>query len=102
MDEALTAIITLANKLGAAGFATLLLIILYGHWKGVWKWSKDVREREALLVEEKRVVEQDRDWWRGQTIRLLGIGETQATALHVMGTRAIEKIDDINKKLLGG
>ncbi len=102
MDEALTAIISLANKLGAAGFASLLLVILYGHWKGIWKWGKDVKEHVALLEKEKVIIETDRDWWRAQTIRLLGIGETQATALHVMGTRAIKTLDDVNKKLLGG
>ena len=51
--EGLEAIISMVGKLGGASFATLLAVILWGSWKNVWVWSRDVdklaEHYEALL-----------------------------------------------------
>lgn len=35
------------NRIGTAGFGTLMALILYGSFKGIWVWGKDYRKLEA-------------------------------------------------------
>ncbi len=83
MDE----FIALVNKLGGASFATLLLLILYGSWKNIWVWSRDVAkvtERyEALLHHEI----EEKEFWRNIALRVTGIAEASA----VLVKKTIEK-----------
>jgi len=46
------------NKLGAAGFGTLMAAILYGSYKGIWVWGHEFRK-----------LEKERDWLRDMVMR---------------------------------
>jgi len=41
MNEALEFV----GKLGSVGFPTLLMLILYGSYKGVWVWGRQLEEK---------------------------------------------------------
>ena len=45
--------ITLARELGAVGFPTLLLLILYGSYKGIWVWGRQFEEKRRECEEWK-------------------------------------------------
>lgn len=51
MSEALA----LAQKLGSIGFPTLLVLILYGSYKGIWVWGYQLRKAETDGAEWKRM-----------------------------------------------
>lgn len=90
-------ILALANKLGGVSFATLLLFILYGSWKHIWLWGKDVEaaiaKEEARVIREKQAIYEDRDFWRNIAIRATGLAEVQGQILRVKETG---KLDDVN------
>lgn len=89
--EGLDAIVQLANKLSGVGFATLLLVILWGSWKNVWVWSRDVerltKQYEALLAK----AEEQTEWWRSLAIRVTGIAERQGTVANELAKKTGEK-----------
>jgi hypothetical protein len=91
MEEALT----LVNKLGGVSFATLLMVILWGSWKGIWRWGKDFDALEIRLRTERAVILDDRDWWRNIAVRATGLAETQGQLLKVTS-----HVDEINRELL--
>lgn len=91
-------ILTLANKLGGVSFATLLLVILYGSWRHVWVWGRDVAALEAKHEAEKRVLTDDRDWWRNLAVRATGIAETQGQLLRTRG--GAPEVSDRNRRLV--
>lgn len=42
MDE----LVAVANKLSSLGFSTLVILILYGNYKGVWVWGTQLKRAE--------------------------------------------------------
>lgn len=72
--------LTLVNRLGGASFATLLLLILWGSWKEIWTWNRDVTKLtdryEKLLAKER----EEKEWWRTIAMRATGIAELQGAA----------------------
>lgn len=96
MDE----LLTLANKLGGVSFATLLLLILYGSWKHVWMWGRDVDALERRHQADMKSITDDRDWWRNVATRATGIAETQGQLLRVKETKTNREIDDLNRRLI--
>lgn len=71
-------ILVLANKLGGASFATLLLLILWGSWKEIWVWGRAVTrltERYETLL-SKQV--QETEFWRTVALRVTGVTDTLA------------------------
>lgn len=98
MDE----ILVIINKLGGVSFATLLAIILWGNWKHIWVWGKDVdkaiAEMEARHAKEKEEWREGLDFWRSVGIRATGLAEMQGQILKVKETG---RMDELNKRLLG-
>lgn len=92
-------ILTLANKLGGVSFATLLLIILYGSWRHVWVWERDVAKLEKQLNAEKQVLIEERDWWRNLAIRATGLAEVQGQLLQVREAKVSREVSDLNRQL---
>lgn len=78
-----TELFTLINKVGGVSFATLLLIILWGSWRGVWVWGKDKIAAEALLLERIKRADEVADFWRGIAMKATGIAEIQGRVLRV-------------------
>jgi hypothetical protein len=99
----------IANLLGGASFATLLVIVLVGNKLRIWRWGEDVRELEARHTAEKgeleeryeaekaMVVEQ-LNFWRDIALRNTGLLETQADRLLQVATQ----VGAVNRHLLGG
>lgn len=85
---------TLANKLGGLSFATLLVLILYGSWRDIWRWGKDYRALQAEKDEmeadyERRLADIDTaysariarmensiDKWQNVAMIATGVSET--------------------------
>lgn len=61
----MTEVLDLAQKLGGVGFGALLVVILYGSYKGVWVWGRQLTAMEA-----------SRDFWQSAALKSLGIAET--------------------------
>lgn len=96
---------TFLNKIGGASFATLLVIILWGSWRGIWVWGKDKTASETALLERVKRTENDRDWWRDIALRTTGIAEIQGRVLRTTVGRADDSaatVDGVNKRLLHG
>lgn len=59
------------NRLSGLGFGTLLGLILFGNFIGVWMWTKQHREilatRDAQLVK----LEAEKDEWKQMALGLL-------------------------------
>lgn len=89
-------ILALLGKLGASGFIPEILralvitsaAILWGSWKEVWVWNKDVKkltERyEALLAKEQN----EKEWWRTLAMRATGIAEMQGTVASALASKS--------------
>jgi hypothetical protein len=88
-------VLAIANKLAGATLATLLVIILFGSWKKVWVWGRELTDCDARYSAEKKVIADDRDWWRNVAVRATGLAETQGQILKEVG-----KVDDRNKGLI--
>lgn len=43
----MTDVMALAEKLGAVGLPSLLILILYGSYKGVWVWGRQLKDKEV-------------------------------------------------------
>jgi hypothetical protein len=93
-------ILSLANKLAGLSFATLLLLILWGSFKRIWVWGRDVTELEVRLVAERKVVSDDRDYWKSLAERVLGLAEMQGQILRVKEGKELTTVSDVNKRLL--
>ena len=82
------AVVALASRLGGAGFGALLLLILWGNWKNVWVWGRDVEkvtERyEKLLTKSQEEV----NWWRSIALQATGIAETQSRVATELARKA--------------
>ncbi len=93
-------ILALVNKLGGVSFATLLAVILWGNWKGIWGWGKDYdREMAAMLlrhVNEKAEWQEGLNFWRDIAIRATGLAQTQGQILKETG-----KAEELHKHPLG-
>lgn len=94
--------ITIANKLGGVSFATLLLIILAGSWKGVWVWGRDFAAAEARYKADLQRVQSESNWWRDLAVRATGIAEVQGHVLRVKENKERAQVDDANRRLLDG
>lgn len=56
--------IEFAQQLSGLGFGTLLVLILYGSYKGMWVWGTQLQKIEA-----------DRDQWKEMALELAGVAE---------------------------
>lgn len=97
---------TFINKIGGASFATLLIVILWGSWRGIWVWGKDKTAAETALQDRIKRTEEDRDWWRGIAVKATGIAEVQGRVLRVTvasrDDETTQAVDGANKRLLHG
>lgn len=94
---------TFINKIGGASFATLLIVILWGSWRGIWVWGKDKVAAEASLLERIKRAEDEAVWWKGIALKATGIAEVQGRVLRVtVGTKdeSVDAVDGANRKLL--
>ncbi len=86
VDDALA----IVNKLGGASFATLLLLILWGSWKEVWTWTREITkliERYEMLLARER---DEKEWWRNIAMRATGIAEMQGVATAALAKKTSE------------
>lgn len=82
------AIVSLASKLGGAGFGALLLLILWGSWKNIWVWGRDVdrvTERYERLLAKSQ---EEAEWWRSIALKATGIAETQSRVATELAKKA--------------
>lgn len=77
----------LANKLGGASFATLLLLILWASWKNLWTWSRDVDKVTARYEELLTKERDEKEWWRTIAMRATGIAEMQGSVASALATK---------------
>ncbi len=61
----MTDALVLAQKLGSIGFPALLVLILYGSYKGVWVWGRELRKAELESAE-----------WKSMALRGAKLAET--------------------------
>lgn len=64
-----TDVISIAEKLGAPGFATFLLIVLWAGYKQIWTWGHQLR-----------TMKDDRDFWRAAALRQTHLAERAMTS----------------------
>lgn len=83
-------IILIVNKLGGVSFATLLALILWGGFKRIWVWGRDVEAMELRHANEKKAIYDDRDFWRNIAIRATGLAEVQGQILRVKETGTVD------------
>lgn len=60
--------IDLAQKLSGLGFGTFLFIVLYGSYKGIWVWGRQLARAEADLQE-----------WKTMALQAAGLAEKTVT-----------------------
>jgi hypothetical protein len=61
--------IAIWEKVSAAGLATLLALLLFGHYKRIWFWRYQMDEVRAQLAK----VEVERDVWKRGYFKSLGV-----------------------------
>ena len=76
-------IILIINKLGGASFATLLALILWGGFKRVWVWGREVDAIELRNANEKKELKEAVAFWQNIAVRVTGLAETQVQILRV-------------------
>ena len=97
----------IANALGGASFATLLLIILISNYKDIWCWGRDRRalearhevdkqELEERFTAENKLVMDQMVFWRDIALRNTGLLETQTEQLMQVATQ----VSSANRRLL--
>jgi hypothetical protein len=59
-----TTILDIAQKLSGVSLGTLLLVILWGSYKQIWTWGRDLNAMTA-----------DRDEWKKLALQSLGAAE---------------------------
>ena len=70
MTEA-DALIQWLEKLGSVGFGTLVGLILFGNFMGIWVWGKFHRERVAWYEAQLVKVEAEAEQWKAMALGLL-------------------------------
>lgn len=61
-------ILDFAQKLSTVGLSTLLVLILYGGYKGIWVWGHQYQKCDA-----------DREQWKSMALHAAGLAETTAS-----------------------
>lgn len=99
----------IANLLGGASFATLLVFVLVGNKFRIWRWGQDYVELEQRHATEKaeileraeaeaKIRDEQIEFWRQIALRNTGILESQTEQLMHVATQ----VGAVNRKLLGG
>lgn len=95
-------LLALVSKLGEKGFFQEALrgliyasaIILFGSWKEIWTWKRDVvRELATLTARYEALLHQEREekeWWRAVAMRATGIAELQGAATAALAKKSSE------------
>lgn len=97
----------IANLLGGASFATLLVVVLVGNKLRIWRWGQDFVELEARHAAERSeiaeraaaelaIANEQITFWRDIALRNTGILETQTEQLMHVATQ----VGAVNRKLL--
>ena len=92
--------LAIANKLSGVSFATLLTLILYGSWKRIWVWGRDLSDAEERFRNDLKRMESEREWWQGIAVKATGIAELQGHVLRAKEQKEQATIDTINQQLL--
>lgn len=66
----------LAQKFSSVGFPTLLVLILFGSYKGIWVWGFQLRKAETESAE-----------WKAMALQGMRIAET---SVHIAKARGPE------------
>lgn len=93
MAEGWDAVFTLLNKLSGVGFGTLLAIIIYGSWKNVWVWSRDVDKLTANYEKLLAKAEEQSKWWQDVAVRATGIAEMQGNVARELAKKTTDDKD---------
>ena len=70
MQEA-DALVTWLERIGSVGFGTLLGLILFGNFMGIWLWGKTHRERMAEHEAREAKLEAEKNEWKEMALGLL-------------------------------
>lgn len=76
MSEPGADVIQWLEKLSGAGFGTLVGLILFGNFMGIWVWGKWHRERIAAADAQIAKIEAEKNEWKDMALGLLTPLET--------------------------
>ncbi len=68
-------ILDLAKGLSNLGFPTLMVIILYGSYRGWWVWGRVNVDMKDDYVDRLLKMETSRDKWQAMALRATGLAE---------------------------
>lgn len=80
-------ILDIAQKLSGAGLATLLFIILFGSYKGIWVWGRQLDEAKLKCSEELREAKDKGAEWQRMALQGVGLAES---SVHIAKVRERE------------
>jgi hypothetical protein len=88
-------LITVANRLSAAGLVTLLILVLFGNWMRIWRWGSDFTDLQTRYQKDREELIEEKNYWKHISERLIGLSETQGELLRVH-----DQINQANRGLL--
>lgn len=74
-------IVTWLEKVSRVGFGTLLGLILFGNFAGIWLWGRTHRERMLWYDAQLAKVETEKNEWKDMALGLLTPLERMNTKL---------------------
>ncbi len=83
----MTEAIELAQKLSSVGFPTLLVIMLFGSYFGVWVWGRFHRETVAQYEARLAKAEASAERWQDMALRGAGLAENLGTIARNRGAK---------------
>jgi hypothetical protein len=71
MQPTPTELVQWLERLSDLGFGTLVLLILFGNFYGIWVWGRLHREQIAAKEADRSKVEAEKDEWKDMALGLL-------------------------------
>ncbi len=71
----MTEVIALARDLSGVGFGTLLVLILFGSYKGYWVWGRQLIEQKADDERRLAIALSEKAKWESIAMKALGLAE---------------------------
>jgi hypothetical protein len=68
-------ILDIAQKLSGVSLGTLLLVILWGSYRGIWTWGRDLEAMKQERDVIRAALEADRNDWRRIALQHTGLIE---------------------------
>lgn len=69
-------ILTIAQQLSGVSLATLLLVILFSSFRGIWVWGRQLVEMKTEYELRLAKAEKSAETWQAMALRATGLAET--------------------------